>query len=75
MESAFHRDGTPILVKGKLHSYKDVTFRSLIFLPRTRFPAVLTLFGVLFHAISIVLSFYFLSVIFNAKKIVHLQFR
>ena len=43
----------------------DDSFLSLIFKPRARFTSESRLFSLLFDAIPIVLSFYFLSMFFN----------
>ena len=70
MGPASHRDGTPILVEGRLHSYRDGAFLVPIILQRSHFWAELSLFSLLFHAIPVVLTFYFLSMFFLCNNVV-----
>ena len=69
MGPASHRDGTPILVEGRLHSYRDGAFLVPIIHQQSHFLAELSLFSLLFHAVPVVLTFYFLSMFFLCNNV------
>lgn len=69
MGPASHRDGTPILVEGRLHSYRCGAFLVPIIHQQSHFLAELSLFSLLFHAVPVVLTFYFLSMFFLCNNV------
>ena len=59
MEPASHKDDTLILVRGRLHPYRDLHFLPLILPPRTRFLAESVLFFLLFRELPLSCLFTF----------------